>query len=93
MNREETKKMIPIMQAYVDGAEIECRGCGEHLWQDTFKEPRWLLESLEYRIKPKPREFLIQVSEGWRTGDSGYICNLNDSPLGGNWIKVREIIN
>lgn len=49
-----TKKMIEIMQAYVDGYEIEAQTyeCSE--WEKIY-EPIWNWEKYTYRIKPKPK--------------------------------------
>jgi len=53
MTKEETKERIAVMQAYVDGKEIE-------FWDD--EDPVWCLTSspawdpsLKYRIKPTPK--------------------------------------
>lgn len=52
MNRKETAKRIKIMQAFVDGKQIEfkdCMGC----WREA-KNPSWDWDSGErYRIKPE----------------------------------------
>lgn len=52
MNRKETAKRIKIMQAFVDGKQIEfkdCMGC----WREA-KNPSWDWNSGErYRIKPE----------------------------------------
>lgn len=59
MNKEETKKAIEVMQAYVDGKEIE------YLWGASWnptqlKSPIWDWASVEYRIKPQePRVFWL----------------------------------
>ena len=49
MNIEETKEAIRIMQAYVDGKEVE-------LWYEgkwsLVHVPRWNLDDTQYRIKP-----------------------------------------
>ena len=58
MNIEETKEAIRVMQAFVDGKEVQHLGkkwnSRELLkpdWCDTH-EPFWNLEHYEYRIKP-----------------------------------------
>jgi len=51
MNREETKKALEVMQAYVDGAEIECRGLNCR-WL-AASSPAWK-GPYEFRVKPKP---------------------------------------
>lgn len=51
MNREETKKAIEVMQAYVDGKEIEAWERG--VFSDT-SNPAWGWDVFDYRIKPEP---------------------------------------
>jgi hypothetical protein len=53
MNREETKELIKVMQAYVDGEVVEfinqyCK------WQQIGDHHNWGSRT-QYRIKPKPR--------------------------------------
>ena len=49
MTREETIEAIRIMQAYVDGKEVEHRYNGK--WVKIYV-PRWDWDDTEYRIKP-----------------------------------------
>ena len=55
MTREETKKCIEVMQAYVDGKEIEVKNPDNEKdnWQIT-RNPVWSWARLNYRIKPQP---------------------------------------
>ena len=50
MSIEETKKHIEIMQAYVDGKEIEVRLPLTERWETTLN-PTWDLPCILYRIK------------------------------------------
>ena len=59
MTKEETKKeiakahdRIALMQAYVDGKQIQYLNTLEGKWEDTT-DPRWSQGS-SYRIKPEP---------------------------------------
>ena len=55
MTREEMKKMLPIMQAYVDGKAIQHKEYdfdGSYEWKDFSGEWDW--HSM-YRIKPEPK--------------------------------------
>ena len=58
MNREETKKAIEVMQAYVDGEQIEAKqeGCE---WRASF--PIWDWGPNEYRVKQEPLECWVTV--------------------------------
>lgn len=60
MNIEETKEAIRVMQAFVDGKELQYLGKKRNPmglllsdWCDTH-EPLWNFEHYEYRIKPTP---------------------------------------
>ena len=55
MTREEIKKMLPILQAFVDGKIIEsrCIKGDKSLWYDD-EDPSFDYD-FEYRIKPEPR--------------------------------------
>jgi len=55
MNREETKKAIEVMQAFVAGEEIQ-------YWHD----PYWDFKLEKYRAKPKPPEIqLVPREQGY----------------------------
>lgn len=53
MTREETIEAIKVMQSYVDGKEIEYKlmHTNNSEWW-PIKEPEWVHDSCEYRIKP-----------------------------------------
>ena len=53
MNIEQTKEAIRVMQAFVDGKEVQARDVGLERWNAVII-PRWNLEDFEYRIKPTP---------------------------------------
>lgn len=42
---------IAVMQASLDGAPIQYRGCTDHAWRDTGL-PVWAWEGGDYRVKP-----------------------------------------
>ena len=66
MNREETKKAIEVMQAYVDGAEIEWRcefSNSDYSDWESIDEPNWIHDGEHlFRIKPKPREWWLNTT-------------------------------
>jgi hypothetical protein len=49
MNIEQTKEAIRVMQAFVDGNEVESMYDGK--WAIIYA-PRWNWDNTEYRIKP-----------------------------------------
>ena len=97
MNREDTKKAIEVMQAYVDGAEIETKyfgfsndehGQSDSAWQKIsgLTRPVFNWDAADYRIKPKPREFWIDHNSDrfYATEPPHWIAN--------QITKVREVI-
>lgn len=57
MNREETAAAIKVMQAYVDGKEIQFKERLKGEWQNfnpASCTPEWWWGSYDYRIKPTP---------------------------------------
>ena len=53
MDRERAKELLPIIQAYIDGKEIEYSMKGINSWIFT-SNPTWTDER-DYRIKPEPK--------------------------------------
>ena len=87
MTKEETKKQIAkaqeriaLMQAYVDGKQIQYFNRLEGKWEDTT-DPRWSQGS-SYRIKPEPKcRPFREVEECWQEMHK-------HKPFG--WIKSNE---
>lgn len=84
MTREEAKKLLPIIQAYVEGKNIQYE-CDIDCWEDT--ENPSFRRFIKYRIKPKPKyrpfktqeecwnEMLKHQPFGWIMNKSAdYIC-------------------
>ena len=96
MNREETKKAIAVMQAYVDGKQIESAQQNyKYTLQEGCDSPLWDWSLYSYRVKPEPIEC-------WVTIFNGHVCStchdseesashITDKP---NWTvrKFREVI-
>ena len=96
MNKEQTAKLIEVMQAYVDGKEIESQAthvCNPE-WA-TDKDPSWNCAFYLYRVKKEPRVFhcvqyldssiLVQPNERHARACSGGID-------GGKYIKLIECL-
>ena len=80
MNRERTKELLPVFQAFADGENIQ------RFWNDTWHPeigPMWT-GGEKYRIKPKPREFWVNPDKMsvWSTKGTDNDC-----------IKVREVLD
>ena len=53
MNKEQTIEAIRVMQAFVDGKEVEWRYRSIEGWDTIITiSPKWNWEDCEYRIKP-----------------------------------------
>lgn len=59
MTPQRARDLLPIIQAFAEGKEIEVREADINtIWYDTIR-PEWD-DSLEYRIKPEPK-----IITGW----------------------------
>ena len=72
MNIEETKKAIEVMQAFVDGKDIQYRPIDASDWRvyrHTNPPARichvtWSWSDYDYRVKPEPLECWVTVLDG-----------------------------
>ncbi len=56
MNRKEAAELLPIIQAFAEGRDIEYRTKGfNENWKKVTQIPALSFESFEYRIKPEPK--------------------------------------
>ena len=53
MDRERAKELLPIIQAFADGKEIEYSVRGSNAWANT-SYPTWI-DDRDYRIKSEPK--------------------------------------
>lgn len=70
MNREKLKALIPIIQAWVDGKEVQYRSrYTNNEWvtaKDTSSLGFFCQSMSEYRIKPEPRTiYRVERSDGY----------------------------
>ena len=69
MNRKEAAELLPIIQAFAEGRDIEYRTKGfNENWKKVTQIPALSFKSFEYRIKPEPiyRPFKDAKSVGMR---------------------------
>ena len=61
MNREEAKELLPLIQAYVDGKEIEFKPktAPESAWR--VSPPDWSASAACYRVKPEKQEAWVNI--------------------------------
>ena len=56
MNRKEAAELLPIIQAFAEGRDIEYRTKGfNENWKKVTQIPELSFKSFEYRIKPEPK--------------------------------------
>ena len=88
MTREEAKELLPIIQAFAEGKDIQCKSCITNEWRD-FDEPAFNGLPDNYRIKPEPKyrpfktqeecwnEMLKHQPFGWIiNNDTQRLCNI-----------------
>ena len=56
-----TTEMIAVLQAFERGEVIEYRPKNSQRWGSA--EPIWNFSQFDYRVKPKPREWWLNVYE------------------------------
>lgn len=79
VNRERAKELLPIIQAYAEGKQIEFRPKGEYHWLPSTT-PTWT-DDVKYRIKPedpKSRRMTYRELAEWLAKGKGQ-CALNCS--------------
>lgn len=77
MNREQAKKLLPFVQAYAEGKQLQCMAPGG--WID-YNDPAFLFPPESYRIKPEPVVF-----ESWHTLYPCRSHGKNTLHIGGNY--------
>ena len=81
MTRKEAKELLPIIQAFAEGKEIEYYDCNDDFWIKT-DTPMWS-SKINYRIKPEPK---------YRPFESKEECwneMLKHQPIG--WLKEKKL--
>ena len=79
MTREEAKKLLPIIQAWAEGKNIQFLSDGE--WHD-INQADFTFYPDKYRIKPEPKY------RPFKTKEECWNEMLNHQPFG--WIKDRD---
>ncbi len=90
MNKQETAEAILVMQAWIDGEEVEWTRRDEPVfpWKGS-NGFLWDWNTNKYRIKPQPREWWLNlepdvVPRGYR--------ELSETPVDG-FVHVREVLD
>ncbi len=95
MNKEETKKAIEVMQAFVDGKKIQVKAKMD--WDSmedlVEEEPLWDWQTFQYRIKPSPRVFYAVQKQGHRFPDPDLYSEPPEIDIHSKIIKLQEVID
>lgn len=84
MTREQCQALLPIMQAFAEGKEIQYRNSDVDSWIND-SDPFWG-NSGQWRIKPEPLEIEVWVTPDGRLGRIVYEAGV--TPYS-NWIKKK----
>ena len=80
-------EMIAVIQAHKDGKTIQARNRDIGVWDDV--DPIWRFDSCDYRVKPEPREWILNPEAG--------ICvpydTLATTEIRKNCVHVREVLD
>jgi hypothetical protein len=92
--RADTLRKIAVMQAYVDGKEIEMTSHGDLWVRCDF--PTWNWSDKDYRVKPEPRAFWVNIYDSGVLGRA-YMTKeeAENGAIEGHrnkCIKVREVV-
>lgn len=83
MTREEAKTMLPIIQAFAEGKEIEFRSKGfDEKWKKVNEIPGLSYSSFDYRVKSEPKY------RPFKNADECWQEMLKHEPFG--WVRTRE---
>ena len=81
MDRNQAKALLPIIQAYAEGKEIEIFDCTKKMWETAIL-PHFDCDSIFYRIKPETTYHPFKdAEECWKE-------MLKHKPFG--WLKSKE---
>lgn len=80
MTREEAKEMLPIIQAYADGKQIQYFEECTRRWED-ITAPSWI-RGIPYRVKPEPKY------RPFKDADECWQEMLKHQPFG--WLREKK---
>lgn len=83
MTRKEAKDLLPIIQAFAEGKDIEIRSKNSHAQLNGWaKMDEFIFGNFEYRIKPEPKY------RPFRDAEECWQEMLKHQPFG--WIKCKD---
>lgn len=106
MTREEAKILLPIIQAFAEGKEIEFRSKGfDEEWKKVNEIPGLSYSSFDYRVKSEPKyrpfkdadecwqEMLMHQPFGWTKKTCGHCNFLHIMELYSTGIVINMVDN
>jgi len=93
-DKTEIQRRIDVMQAYLDGAEVQIWVEDWRKWVVLEDDANFTWHVDDYRIKPKePREIWVHLSPTHITGDQAYVLTKPPmNPAYSHYIKFKEVI-
>ena len=84
MTREETKVLLPVIQAFSEGRIIECSSITDvsKAWREVTDFPIGMIKNFKFRIKPEPK------SRPFKDAEECWAEMLKHQPFG--WVKDRN---
>ncbi len=66
MTRDRARELLPVIQAWANGEDIQVKTISQN--REDFRDykedsPNFTADTWEWRVKPKPREWRIRLSD------------------------------
>ena len=84
MNRERARELLPIIEAFANGEEIESKFDQEDSWAEVIVAT-FEMSGYKYRIKPKPKRDKKYLD--WFARQNFTCCICSDTPAFGHHVK------
>lgn len=92
MTRERAKELLPVLQAYVNGETIQVAAQNKQSWIDLNEVNFEHFDSkYSYRIKPNPREFVVDTSKSFDGVYRAYCLKESPNIVLPGAIRVRQV--
>lgn len=92
MTIEQAKELLPVIQAYVDGLQIQYKDSRQNEWCDVLSQPNFEASGCQWRVKPQPREFWVNVYDGCLCAHPDSKTAQRELSANGRTIHVREVL-
>ena len=89
MNRDRAKELAPIIAAFGEGKEIQCRSSSRAEWVNAGDNDLSWYDDVEYRIKTEPREWIVYVDDQGQLVPAKHVTTRAQNR---HCFKVREVL-